>query len=82
MARLAGICPTPHLEPLPDAIAVLDFTVAGQVEVELVQPPSKAKQTKPVRLDRSLEIVDWFTIVAARAAATRQGTPDRTALGW
>ena len=65
MARLAGICPTPHLEPMPDAIAVLDFSAGGHVEVELIPPPSKPKKAKPARLDRSLEIVDWFTIVAA-----------------
>jgi hypothetical protein len=64
MARLVDVSATMELEPIAGGAEVLDFSGAEPQTEFRPQPPGTMGGCG-ARLDRSLELVDWFSLIDA-----------------
>jgi hypothetical protein len=64
MARLVDVCATIELDPIVGGVAVMDFS-EGEQESHFPAQPVRAIGGSGARLDRSLELVDWFSLIDA-----------------
>lgn len=60
MARLIDNLPFYNLDPLAEAVALLDLVDCGQFNIFVAPPAAKPSAQKPAKLDRSPDAYIWF----------------------
>lgn len=55
-------CDVGTLDPLTEAVALLDLTELGQFQIVTLSPPAKSRKARPARMDRDPDAIAWLSM--------------------